>query len=299
MRHQMKCLYKILAVGLIISAISVSCSDGRRRQRNNAATSAQNDSLPFKMVSIPAVITDIDGRIHYSMENFWDNLSPMCYGAQVEQQFANWASITSEVSLQEASGSLIAAYRKDPQRILALAEKYLYDPQSPYRNEDIYGHLAAFAGLDNVAALCALNEAGTKAADFEMEDSRGRMHTLYEVMADYTILFFSNPYCNACKEIIDSIKSDTELGEAIRAHRIAVVNVYIDEDLEQWRSYLGAYPKEWLTAYDPTFTLQNNEKYNIRAIPSLFLLDRDKTVILKDAPYDRITAKLIQLNGKL
>ena len=40
--------------------------------------------------------------------------------------------------------------------------------------------------------------------------------------------------------------------------------------------------------FDPDFVLKNNEIYNIRAIPSLYLLDKDKTVILKDAVQDKL-----------
>ena len=34
--------------------------------------------------------------------------------------------------------------------------------------------------------------------------------------------------------------------------------------------------------------LKNNEIYNVRAIPSLYLLDKDKTVILKDAVQEKL-----------
>ena len=35
--------------------------------------------------------------------------------------------------------------------------------------------------------------------------------------------------------------------------------------------------------------------YNVRAIPSLYLLDREKRVILKDAPQDKVFEKLAAL----
>ena len=92
-------------------------------------------------------------------------------------------------------------------RILSLAQKYLYDPNSPYRDEDIYGRLAAHCGGDLAAEarLCALNERGGVAADFVYEDARGRRHTLHGTEAPFTVLFFSNPGCTACKEIIDNL----------------------------------------------------------------------------------------------
>ena len=74
--------------------------------------------------------------------------------------------------------------------------------------------------------------------------------------------------------------------------------MYVDEDLEQWRSYLKAYPKSWKSGFYPTFTLQDSEKYNIRAIPSLYLLDENKVVLLKDAPLEKVMSRLEKEIGK-
>ena len=40
------------------------------------------------------------------------------------------------------------------------------------------------------------------------------------------------------------------------------------------------------------FTVQDSEKYNIRAIPSLYLLDENKVVLLKDAPLEKVMSRL-------
>ncbi len=278
----------------ILALVSLSgCKNGQSASKKSASAQPA-DSLNFTMVQVPSMISDQDEAMSYIMEHFWDKLGPMCYVESVEKQFANWVWLSENVPIELACKSLKSAYAKSPERILYLAEKYLYDPQSPYRNEDLYGSLCALAGgdLEDVARLCALNAVGTKAADFVIEDSRGRHFTLYGVTARYTLLFFSNPYCNACKEIIDQLKASPLVENALSKGVLAVVNMYTDEDLDQWRSYLGAYPKTWKTGFDPTFTLQNREKYNIRAIPSLYLLDEDKTVLLKDAPTEKLMNRL-------
>ena len=43
--------------------------------------------------------------------------------------------------------------------------------------------------------------------------------------------------------------------------------------------------------------VQNTPLYNIRAIPSVYLLDRDKRVILKDVPTDYLMQYLQMLFG--
>ena len=74
----------------------------------------------------------------------------------------------------------------------------------------------------------------------------------------------------------------------ISAGKLAVLNIYIDEDLEAWRSYMPIYPEEWFNGFDPDFVIRTDVLYNVRAIPSLYLLDKDKTVIMKDAVTERV-----------
>ena len=216
---------------------------------------------------------------------------------EAEKAFAQWTALALEVPLEASRKSLVKGIGRDSLRILSLAQKYLYDPNSPYRDEDIYGRLAAPCGgdLEREAALCALNSRGCVASDFVYEDARGRRHSLHETAAPWTVLFFSNPGCAACKEIIDALGSDPKVSYAIETGLVAVVNIYIDEDLEAWRDYLPNYPKSWHCGFDPLFTLRDDNKYHIRAIPSVYLLDSEKKVILKDAPTPRLLNTLNQM----
>ena len=138
------------------------------------------------------------------------------------------------------------------------------------------------------ARLCALNKVGTKAADFRFADARGRIRTLYGIKAPYTLLFFSNPGCNACMEIINVLKGEPAISGMIADGTLAVLNRYIDEDLQAWRDYMSIYPKEWYNGFDPELVLRNNDIYYVRAIPSLYLLDESKMVILKDADPEKL-----------
>ena len=98
------------------------------------------------------------------------------------------------------------------------------------------------------------------------------------------MLFFSNPGCTACKEIMDVLNNDPVISGLIASGTMSVLNIYIDEDLEAWKSYMPIYPDTWYNGFDPDFAIRGEKLYNVRAIPSLYLLDREKTVILKDAP---------------
>jgi hypothetical protein len=77
--------------------------------------------------------------------------------------------------------------------------------------------------------------------------------------------------------------------------KMAVLNIYIDEDLQAWREYMPIYPEQWYNGFDPDLVIRTDKVYNVRAIPSLYLLDSEKTVLLKDADLERLFAVMQNL----
>ena len=311
----------------IISVIAVVSIAGCGQRK-----AEQFQALPFPDVMPPAMMEDPQDRADYKALNMWNSLadpsrtypcdSLLVSGvrkADVEQKFANWVQVLGMSSRPVAEKSVgrlydraLACEKKDTssnvfETFASLVEKYLFDPNSPLRDEDLYGayasRLAAYEGYTEVqkgkyardARLCALNKVGSKAADFRFADRRGKMRTLYGVKAPYTLLFFSNPGCEACMSIINVLKDDPQISGMISSGRLKVLNIYIDEDLDAWRSYMPIYPEEWHNGFDPDFVIRNETLYNVRAIPSLYLLDSEKTVLLKDAPENRMFEYLYSL----
>ncbi|MBP3662186.1 MAG: DUF5106 domain-containing protein [Bacteroidales bacterium] len=301
-----------------VSAVLIVAGCGQRKAE-------QFQALPFPDVLPPAMMEDPQDRAEYMAQNMWNSLtdpsrtypcdSLLVSGVRrtdVEQKFANWTQVlgmssrpVAEKSVSRLYDRALACEKKDTssnvfETFASLVDKYLFDPNSPLRDEDLYGayasRLAAYEGYTEVqkekyardARLCALNKVGTKAADFRFADRRGKIRTLYGVEAPYTLLFFSNPGCEACMSIINVLKEDPQISSMISSGRLKVLNIYIDEDLDAWRSYMPVYPDEWYNGFDPDFVIRNETLYNVRAIPSLYLLDSDKTVLLKDAPENRM-----------
>ncbi len=289
-------------------------------------------ALPFPDVQIPTMISEQGRVLEYLAENYWTGITDpardyLCDSAYVsgvdkdivEQKFADWTMVLNNVSLQAAIRSVERLYdrsyaceKQNPasnvfETFVMLTEKYFYDPNSPMRNEEYYlpfvARYASYEGLseldrgrfERVARLCALNRVGTKAVDFRFADKSGTIRHLYDLEAPFTLLFFSNPGCEACMEIITVLKDNPSISSLIKQGVLKVVNIYIDEDIQAWRSYMPIYPTEWYNGFDPDFVLRSNEMYNIRAIPSLYLLDKEKNVLLKDVPEDVLFNYLFNL----
>ena len=312
----------ILNIAVLMIAV-VSCGQKKAEQFQ---------ALPFPDVVPPAMMADFQDRAEYMAINMWNGLldlsraypcdSVLVSGVSkddVEQKFANWISVLDAAGMKTAEKAISSLYnkayaceQKDTssnvfETFTDLVNKYMYDPNSPLRNEDYYGVYAArLSSCEAIsvpmrekyardARLCSLNKVGTKAADFRFADKRGKINTLYNIKAPYTLLFFSNPGCEACMNIINVLKGEPAIAELISSGKMAVLNIYIDEDLDAWRSYMPVYPEEWNNGFDPDFVIRNENLYHVRAIPSLYLLGADKTVILKDAPENKVFDYLVNI----
>lgn len=302
---------------LLTVLVAVGCVNNRKAEQFSA--------LPFPDVKAPSMIQDQQQIAEYLVEHWWDGLtdpqreypcdSILVSGVSkgdVEQKFANWTVLLNAVDYKVAVKSVnrlfdrvVVCEKNDTtsnvfEQMSEIMERYLYDPNSPMRNENFYGPYASNLsqcefvdeGMRQAyafdARMCALNRVGTKAADFRFSDVKGKIRRLHDIKADYTILFFSNPGCTACMDIINTLKSFPQLKEGIRTGKLAVLNIYIDEDLQAWKEYMPIYPTEWYNGYDPDYVIRTDILYNVRAIPSLYLLDKDKKVIMKDTPEARL-----------
>jgi hypothetical protein len=302
---------------LLTVLVAVGCVNNRKAEQFSA--------LPFPDVKAPSMLQDQQQIAEYLVEHWWDELtdpqrdypcdSTLVSGVakgDVEQKFANWTMYLDMVPLSvadKAVGKLydraVACERQDTssnvfETITSLAGKYLYDPNSPLRNEDHYNSFARrLSSCDLVepslrgkyryeAEMTSLNRMGTIAADFRFSDKNGRTHTLHGIEAPMTLLFFSNPGCEACMNIIRVLKGDQRISSMISSGFMAIVNIYIDEDLQAWREYMPVYPEEWYNGFDPDLVIRTDNLYSVRAIPSLYLLDKDKRVIMKDAPENKL-----------
>ena len=297
---------RIKFLGLLAGLCLVAC--GPRK------TAAPAEVAFPSRLDIPSVYSDPAERAAFVARHYWDAFltqegacdTARLHGVrrdEVEHAFGTWVTLLEQACiLDDASDAVAKLFEKvqaDTAVLRALdgwADKYFYDPNSPVRNEDLYlpwVRARAASPLRQAAdnytlRMCSLNRIGTPAADFSFTDLKGRIRTLYGIKADFTVLFFSNPGCPACHEIVESIRALPNVEEAIGQGRLAVVNVYIDQDVARWLELSGEYPRSWVCGYDHHYLIRSDVLYNVRAIPSLYLLDADKNVLLKDTPQENI-----------
>ena len=176
-----------------------------------------------------------------------------------------------------------------------LADRVLGDPNSPLRNDEFYipvlrAQLSSpwYDEYERLApeyrlSLASQNRIGEQANDFRYTLASGATGTLYGLRAEYVLLFINNPGCPMCREIREAISASPMLTELIEHGRLRVLALYPDENLDEWRAYREQIPASWINAYDDGCVLREKGLYDLSAIPSLYLLDAQKRVLVKDA----------------
>jgi thiol-disulfide isomerase/thioredoxin len=152
------------------------------------------------------------------------------------------------------------------------------------------------AYVDKVAfnlKLAAMNPVGSKATDLKLNDLAGNTLSLYDVQAAYTILYFFNPQCGACAEITPKVHKTYQ---EYKHKGIQLFAVYIDRDKDVWMNYVtGNKYLDWINVWDADETAGIYSKYDLHAIPMIYLLDKDKVIIEKDLAQSDLDLWLSQL----
>lgn len=262
-------------------------------------------------------LTEPEERAAYLVKHYWDKFdftdTTLIHFPEItEQATSNYIDMMKYVPAKVAASSIKEMMSKastDSSMFVyfsGLYEKYLYDPNSPMRDESLYIYVldavleAPF--LDEVSKirpahlleLALKNRVGEPATDFTYTLVDGKKGTLYRTKADCLLLFFYNPDCHACKEITDQLAASPFVTEWIKNNKLKILAVYPDEDLEAWKKHISYMPAGWINSYDSTVSLKNDEIYDLKAIPTLYLLDKDKKVVLKDVTFNQVENYLKQ-----
>lgn len=265
----------------------------------------------FQMVSIPSVITEPEERAVYLVKHYWDKFdftdTTLIHLPEITKQAtSDYIDLIKSVPPKAASSSVKDMMNRasaDSSMFVYFAgiyEKYLYDPNSPMRDESLFIYvleaILEAPVLDDVnkirpahlLELALKNRVGEPAADFTYTLADGREETLYRTKTDYLLLFFYNPDCQACKEITDRLAASPLVAEWSKNNKLKILAVYPDEDMEAWRNHISYMPADWINSYDSAVSLKNDEIYDLKAIPTLYLLDKDKKVVLKDVTFEQV-----------
>lgn len=128
---------------------------------------------------------------------------------------------------------------------------------------------------------------GLKAPDLRMPSVTGEWYRLSEVNAPFTILVFWEPSCGHCKKEVPHIKQ--AILDKYADKGVKVFAVYCQVDEKPWKEFIEEHQlEEFINVYDPYGRTGFRRFYNIKSTPTIFVLDKDKTIVAKKLSVEQI-----------
>lgn len=136
------------------------------------------------------------------------------------------------------------------------------------------------------------NLLGEIAPELKLETVEGRPISLYDIKAEYTILYFYEPSCGHCKKITPKV---SELYNKYKSYGIEVFAVYTQHDKKEWEEFINKLELKWINVYDHYNQSNFRMKYDIYSTPVIYLLDKDKKLIAKRLESEQLEGMLKKL----
>ena len=134
-------------------------------------------------------------------------------------------------------------------------------------------------------SLCYNNE-GDVATDFVYYDVNDQEHTLQSHRGARALVIFNDPECEECAALRRHIVAERELQGVDIDSTTTVLVIYPDEPTDEWREAVAHYPATWIVGYSADVS----DVYDLRTLPSTYLLDENHTILLRNA-HTYITTK--------
>ena len=305
---------KRLIIGMIVlfGLGMVACGNTQRKQeKESPAVVQEKKKRSFQLPEVPVMLDTPEARAAFVCEHYWDHFD-FADTAYIhlpditEQAIVNFMDLMPRVPQELADKAMRILYEKAAPHSPMLwhfwetMSRYWQNANSPMRNEEMFIRLcrsveevpqveevlkqrASFA-----RRMAEKNRPGMKAADFVYTLASGKQARMYGLKAEYTLLFFYNPDCHTCADVKQAMQRSLLLKDMVSSGQMKVLTVYPDEDVALWRSHLEEMSEEWINGYDKGQVLTMEERYDLSSIPSFYLLDKDKKVLLKDADWRQV-----------
>ena len=289
---------------VFVALTMLSCS-GRATKSTETVSEAPKSVAQkrFPYIAVPNHILE-EERHGYMTDHFWDKFDfadtlalAQMDSVDLTRAYVSW--IRYGANLDKNNGEAMrrlmrraATSRKMFDYFFTLAETVLHDPNSPFRSDELYipvleevlaspyydeyERMAPQYDLD----MAMKNRVGQKANNFRYTTASGRTSSLYDIKSRFVLIYIHNPGCPMCRDIQSALTASSLIGEMVADKSLVVLAIYPDRDLTEWRNY--KLPEQWISGYDKGCVIETKQLYDLRAIPTMYLLDKDKRVVLKD-----------------
>lgn len=139
-------------------------------------------------------------------------------------------------------------------------------------------------------------EEGTIAPDFMIyTDSRPEGFALSSLRGQYVLIEFWASWCPDCQKETENMK---QMYATYAPQDVVFVGVSFDTDRDQWQQYISENCLSWIqfSELKPWKESSISTAYNVRWIPTLYLIDKDGRVVLGTVSVAEMSSRLAALD---
>ena len=257
--------YIHIIVGMLFCALGVS---------------AQEAAFPYP--EIPDEVEEPEARMAYLLEHFWQDYAfadSTAMNREVGEQgmvdFLNFMQHADSVIAAQGARVLADSLVAHPSAFSffeGLMAHYLDDSDSPLYSDVVYAQLLRVLPETPqrswLLEQLAKNQVGSRAADILVKNADGKQVRLYDIKSEQTLLIFFDPDCRRCQRL------DAQLEQ---------------EPIIQQNTCLKVVRKD---------VNDLNGEYYVPHTPALYLLDKEKRVVLKNTQLDVLLQVLQKEDNK-
>jgi len=242
-------------------------------------------------------------RLHYAQNHYFDNmklddedlLHTPIYGKKMEFYFNNLIipiadSVIkySDRLIEQAKGSLDAykyviwqaCYYAETAKEMGVENAFVHIIDKYYATNDTLLIPDYRKSLMKKADELRPSLIGEKAPNMIIQDSSFQLQELYKMNADFVIIYFFDPDCGHCKSETDTLLMlYHQEKERLNFDVFAVCN---DTSMVKMKNYIQTKNIPWTVVNGPrTATTYYKNLYDVPAIPTLYMMDKNKIIIAK------------------
>lgn len=143
---------------------------------------------------------------------------------------------------------------------------------------------------------------GKTAPNIVVSDRNNQQHALWDVDADYTVLFFWAPDCGHCKKAAPFMVEFAEKFKD-RGVKVFAVCTFVAKSLEEkdapdcWKGIeeKGFTDDLFMNLYDPFVKSRYKKLYDVQTTPQIFILDRNHKILMKRIGAEQIIKVMEEL----
>jgi thiol-disulfide isomerase/thioredoxin len=128
---------------------------------------------------------------------------------------------------------------------------------------------------------------GQKAPNMIMLDTNNKPVSMHSIQANFLMLLFWDPDCGHCEKEIPVLREfyDQNKGK----YNLEIFAVCSDTSLVKWKNSIRKKKMNWINVDGPrTLTGDHRDQYDIISTPVIYILDKEKVIIAKKLPADKV-----------